>query len=306
MIAYSADGLEWLQASSPPGDGGLYQVTYGGGRFVAAGGRDAGLLYTSPDGKQWTKVEPGGSQLLGVIYGGGRFLAWNQASMLTSADGEHWTTEPNRAGAALFAYGAGKFIAVGEGGTLMTEMACGARFPDVAADHPACDAVEQLTERQIVAGHPDGTFRPDTSLTRAEVAKMLTLTLGLKPDPQGRQPFSDSAGHWAVRDGYLQAAVSAGNINGFPDGSFQPDAPVTRGELTKMVAAAAGLKQEAGTVYTDVKSSDWFAGWAGAARGADLIGTGGYHPLWGGAEFGGGTSATRGDTAILLDNLANH
>ncbi|MDB4894446.1 MAG: family serine peptidase [Firmicutes bacterium] len=305
-IAYSADGLAWTRAITVPGDSDLFQVAYGGGRFVAAGARPTGLLYTSADGKQWTRVEPGGSQLLGVIYGGGRFLAWNQESILTSADGQHWTTEPNPAGAARFAYGGGRFVAVGEGGTQMTAVGCGARFPDVAADHPSCDAVEQLAARQILVGNPDGSFRPNAAVTRAEVAKMMVLNLGLKPDPQGRVPFADSARHWAAQSGYLQAAVSAGIINGFPDGTFQPDLPVTRGQLAKMVAAAAGLKQEPGAAYSDIRSTDWFAGWAGSARKADLIGAGGYHSLWQGAEFRGAAPATRGETAILLDNLANH
>jgi amidase len=166
--------------------------------------------------------------------------------------------------------------------------------------------VEQLTARQIIAGYPEGTFRPDAAVTRAEAAKLLVLTLGLKPEPQARVSFTDSARHWAAQAGYLQAVAAAGIINGFPDGTFKPDALVTRGELTKMVAAAAGLKPVSGGGYSDIRSNDWFAGWAGAARGADLIGTGGYHALWGGAEFRGDSPASRGDAAILLDNLANH
>lgn len=305
-IAYSPDGLAWTRAAGVPGDSDLFQVAYGGGHFVAVGARGKAVAYRSADGKQWIKADPGGSQLRGVIYGGGRFLAWNQESILTSADGEHWTTEPNPLGSARFAYGAGRFVAVGEGGKHMSAAGCGTRFPDVAAGHPACDAVEQLTARQVVGGYPDGTFRPNAALTRAEVAKLLTLTLGLKPDPQGRLPFSDSARHWAANGGFLQAAVSAGIINGFPNGSFKPDAPVTRGELTKMVAAAAGLKPASATAYSDIRTSDWFVGWVGAAQQADLIGTGGYHALWGGSEFRGGAPASRGDAAILLDNLANH
>jgi hypothetical protein len=314
QLSDSTDGLTWTTAVSKPVDetrranaGDTFRaVAYGAGHFVAVGGSAVGFLLTSPNGRDWDQVPTDTSGLLGVIYGGGRFLAWSAGTILTSADGETWTAQPNRAGAATFAYGAGRFIAVGPGGTLMATTVCGARFSDVGRDHPDCDAVEDLARRAIASGDPDGAFRPADPVTRAEAAKWLVLALGLRPDPPGPLPFSDAAGHWAARDGYLQAAAAGGLVSGFPDGAFRPDQPVTRAELAKMAAAAAGLKPAPGPAYSDISGGDWFAGWVAAGRAADLVGPGGYYPLWAEAHFGGDAPATRGEAARLLGNLANH
>ncbi|MDB4894160.1 MAG: hypothetical protein JWN15_422 [Firmicutes bacterium] len=313
---YSADGLTWTEAVPPlgaPASGdGFTDVVYGGGRFVAVGltgmatGTVKGVLYTSTDGKRWAQAPIDATGLYGVAFGGGRFVAFGPKSIITSEDGEHWTAEANGSGAMTFAYGAGKFVAVAPDRTVMAAAVCGSRFPDVAAGHSACDAVEALSRQQILSGYPDGSFRPGTAVTRAELAKMLTLVRGLKPEPTSSLPFSDTAGHWAASSGYLQAAVTAGMINGFPDGTFRPNQPVTRAEAAKMVAAAAGLQPGAGAAYRDITGGDWFAGWVAAARGADLLGAGGYHSLWAEQDFRGNAAADRGEAATLLDNLGNY
>jgi hypothetical protein len=318
-IYYSADGLEWTQATLPPGgtaDDDLFGATYGNGHFVVVGrtgsnGKDQGILYTSVDGKNWTLPQidytlvSTQTALGGVVYGAGRFLAYGGGTLVSSEDGEHWAAEWSGA-KGMIAYGAGRFIALGADRTVMTTVVCGSKFPDVMTDDPACDGIEQLANRQIIAGYPDGAFRPMAPVTRAELAKMLVLSQGLKVDPQGSLPFSDTAGHWAVHDGYVQAALAAGIINGFPDGTFRPNEPVTRAQVTKMVAAAAGLKPESGGSYLDVTGTEWFAGWVAAARHADLVGKGGYHAFWSEGSFKGDSPANRGDSATLLDNLFNY
>lgn len=316
-IYFTADGLAWTEALAPIGDtvsgDGFFGVAYGGGQFVAVGRRSAGLpgnfkgvLYTSIDGKQWVPVTLESEPLFGVIFGGGRFVAWGENSILISEDGVNWTTEGNPGGLGAFAYGTGRFIALGADRSVRTAVVCGRRFQDVATDHRYCDSVEELARRQILNGYPDGTFRPDAPVTRAEMAKMLVLTQGLKPEPDKPLPFSDTAGHWATRDGYLQAAVDAGMINGFPDGTFRPDDPVTRAQAAKMVVAMRGMKPEAGPSYSDITGSEWFAGWVAAARNADLIGAGGYRSLWAAERFQGDASANRGESATILDNLSNN
>lgn len=315
-IHYTSDGMTWTEAvprlGGMTGDDTFFGATYGEGRFVAVGrisdvrGIYRGVIYTSTDGEQWEQVPIDTEALYGVIFGGGRFVAWGQKSILTSEDGKNWTAQENTNGAGTFAYGGGRFMALGHDRTVMTAMACGMRFPDVAADDPACDSIEALARQQILAGYPDGSFRPGASVTRAELAKMLVLTRGLKPEPEKSLPFSDTANHWAARDGYLQAAVEAGMVNGFPDGTFRPNDPVTRAQAAKMVASMLGLKPEPGPSYADITGSEWFAGWVAAARNADLIGAGGYHAVRMAQEFSGNSAADRGESAILLDNLANY
>ena len=109
------------------------------------------------------------------------------------------------------------------------------------------------------AEHRDGGFQP-------ELAKMLVSTLGKHPDAVAPLPFADATGHWAAREGYLQTAVAIKAISGFPDGTFRPDDPVTRSQIIKMAAAAAGLVADGSPPYADIREQDWFTGWVAAAH----------------------------------------
>ncbi len=179
--------------------------------------------------------------------------------------------------------------------------ACGTVFPDVPAGSPACAAIERLAARRVLSGYPDGSFQPDRGVTRAEFAKMLVATLNKAADPGGSLPFSDTAGHWSAAQGYLQTAVALQAIGGFPDGTFRPNDPVTRAQVVRIVAAAAGLSAQGTSTYTDVRSGDWFAGWVAAAERSGLIGPG--SQIWAEERFAGDQPATRAEAAMVLANL---
>jgi hypothetical protein len=84
-----------------------------------------------------------------------------------------------------------------------------ASFPDVPVWHWARPYIEALHDDGIVGGRPGGDFAPADPVTRAEFAKMLSLTLGLEPDPATTNPFADvPSGHWAER--YILALGSTG------------------------------------------------------------------------------------------------
>jgi hypothetical protein len=181
--------------------------------------------------------------------------------------------------------------------------ACGSAFGDVPAASPACRSVELLAALNVVRGYPDGTFQPNRQVTRAEFAKMLVVALGRAPAPGERVPFADVDGHWAATGGYLQTAVALKAIAGFPDGSFQPDKPVTRAQAVKIAAAAAGMAPGGAAPYADLRQDDWFAGWVAVASAQRLIGPGAGAPLWAGGAFRGDQPATRAEAATLLANL---
>lgn len=309
MLFTSKDGVNWNGISTGSDGPHLSGVAYDDGLFVAVGtsaGGSSGVILTSRDGTGWTPLSPNPSDPLErVVSGNGRFVAWGPRAIMTSTDGITWTSTPNRAGKALvdMAYGSGRFVAVSSAGPIMSVAVCGSVFPDVPTAHPACAATEQLTERQVISGFPDGSFRPERTVTRAELAKMLVLALGRQPDAQASLPFSDTSGHWAATQGYLQTAVAMKAISGFPDRSFQPDAPVTRSQITKMVAAAAGLSPEGTPPYADIREKDWFSGWVATARRAGLLGHEALNPLWGDRDFQGDRAVTRAEAAMLLDNL---
>lgn len=180
-----------------------------------------------------------------------------------------------------------------------------AGFPDLMRADRACAAVDRLVDLEVVDGYPDGSFKPDDNLTRAEFAKLLVAALGVLPEPETSVPFPDARGHWSVKMGYLQAAVKMGVLNGFPDGSFRPDAPVTRAQAVKIIVAAAGLGTgNARSVYTDTADT-WYQGFVEAAGEGGLIGPAARHQVYDSAQFGGDEPASRAEAAMLLANLLN-
>lgn len=106
------------------------------------------------------------------------------------------------------------------------------------------EAVELLTKLDIVNGYEDGTFRPEGTVTRAEMAQMIVGSLGLKDAAaalKGNTIFADTEAHWA--NGVVNVAVAEGIISGYPDGTFKPDQEVNYAEAITMVVKALGYKE---------------------------------------------------------------
>ncbi len=83
-------------------------------------------------------------------------------------------------------------------------------------------------------GYPDGRFKPEGNITRAEMAAVFSRILGLdKKTPSGGKSFSDINNHWAKNDILMLAEY--GMINGYPDGEFRPGGNITRAELCAMI-----------------------------------------------------------------------
>ncbi|NPV71707.1 MAG: hypothetical protein HPY55_13865 [Firmicutes bacterium] len=303
-ILSSQDGVRWTAQPSVLKTR-CFGITYGDGRFVAVSVK--GSIVTSDDGATWTERESGTREMLtGVAYGRGLFVAVGDAgTILTSTDGVTWTRNESGISLGLWAvtYGEGRFVAVGANGTILTADTGDGVFADVPMEHRAGDAIEFLAKCGVVSGFADGTFRPDQSVTRAELAKMLVLAGGLKPDPGTALSYTDVHGHWCVNDGYLQAATTAGALSGYPDGTFRPEGPVTRAELVKTMASMAGLRPEGVQPYSDVHSSDWFARWVASAVDTGLVGYGWPWEVFAGDRFLGNQPVTRAETALALANL---
>ena len=124
--------------------------------------------------------------------------------------------------------------------------------------HWAAEAVEKLVAKGVVTGFGDYRFRPSGTLTRAEAAAMLARAYGWKAS-EGAQAFPDvPSTHWA--SDAVQAAAGQGVVHGYPDGTFRPNDPVTRAEMTVMAALAAGkTAAPAKDVFADVARSHWAA-----------------------------------------------
>lgn len=108
-------------------------------------------------------------------------------------------------------------------------------FADIA-DHWSKADVESLAAKMIVTGRTQTNYVPDAPVTRAEFASLIVRALGLSvpSDPDGFQDVAATDWHAAQ----VRAAVSAGIINGYPDGTFRPDRTITREEMAMMASRA--------------------------------------------------------------------
>ena len=128
-------------------------------------------------------------------------------------------------------------------------------FSDVPASYWANNAINELNGLDCISGYPDGTFKPDNKITRAEFA--LVLVKAYKLPLNTGKVFDDTAGHWA-KD-YIASAYAAGVVSGYDESSFGPDDLITREQMAVLIVKAAGLTLVAGeSQFADSGSiSDW-------------------------------------------------
>ncbi len=112
-------------------------------------------------------------------------------------------------------------------------------FPDVPTSHPFYTEISWLVHEGITLGFPDGTFRPSEPATRGAVAMFLYRFAG---EPSG--PFPDPGFSDVSEDRYYYDAVAwmahEGMAVGFPDGTFQPNEPATRGAVAVFLYRYSG------------------------------------------------------------------
>jgi hypothetical protein len=97
-----------------------------------------------------------------------------------------------------------------------------------------------MSTQGIIAGYPDGTFKPNADITRAEFATMLAKALGLNIT-NTTTAFTDVAqGSWDY--GPVNAAAAAGLVSGLGNNQFGPYTLITREQMAVMVAKAMGAK----------------------------------------------------------------
>ncbi len=123
----------------------------------------------------------------------------------------------------------------------------GAFLSDLAG-HWASSMVAVLEAWGIVGGDDQGRFRPDSPLTRAQLAKLLTVGLGYESDADELRKYQSRytdvpAWHWAR--GYVESFAELGITEGYPDGRFGPDEPVTRAQMAAFAVRALGLADRA-------------------------------------------------------------
>lgn len=112
-------------------------------------------------------------------------------------------------------------------------------FSDVAGGVWYTDAILWAAENEIVNGYPDGTFQPDGNITRQEAVTMLSRYMDYKSVTLEKtaeaKTFTDEAKIAGWAKDAVTRCVEGGLLEGYPDGSFQPEGLITRAEAAKLI-----------------------------------------------------------------------
>jgi hypothetical protein len=177
-------------------------------------------------------------------------------------------------------------------------------FSDVAASYWASDVITSLAGQGYIAGYPDGTFKPDNTITRAEFVTILDKVMKLADNNPATPGFSDvSSQDWFY--GSVENAVYAGLVKGYGQ-TFGPNSQINREELATILVRALNEQDQAAasmsvqTGFTDDGGiSGWARGYVAAAVEKGLLK--GYPDN----SFRAKNSATRAETCAMIANFLN-
>lgn len=166
-------------------------------------------------------------------------------------------------------------------------------FKDVPESRADARAIAYVEGKGIVSGYPDGTYRPDAGINRAEFVKIIALSTNTEEQITGLLaradiiPFPDvPEREWFAR--YVQVARAEGHVGGYPDGTFRPTAGVNVAEASKIVVHAFGLDRDG--LPACAGDCPWWKPYVQAMR--DIGGIG--------ADADAGAALTRGGMAVMV------
>lgn len=176
--------------------------------------------------------------------------------------------------------------------TLYAKWSGGSYGPD---DTGVSGWLETDKHNAFLSGYPDGSFQADKNMTRAEVAQMFYALL-LDKNVTITKSFSD-----VPSDAWYAKAVntlsSLGMLGGYPDGTFRPDAPITRAEFSAIALAFAYDPASASCSYTDVSANAWYYTYVAQAT------TYGWIDGYPDGSFRPNNSITRAEVAVIVNNM---
>ena len=201
-----------------------------------------------------------------------------------------WNTEPDGSGERYMP--GDTFHIKGSSDNLYAQWQKDKTGPD---DSGVSNWLETDEHRAYLTGYPDSTFRADRNMTRAEVAQMFYALL-LDKNVTITKPFSD-----VPDDAWYATAVktlaSLGMMDGYPDGTFRPDEPITRAEFATVGLAFAYDPLDASCSYYDVSASAWYHTYVAQATTYGWIG--GYPDN----TFRPGNNITRVEVCVIVNNM---
>lgn len=108
-------------------------------------------------------------------------------------------------------------------------------FSDVSAGHKASGYIEAAVAQGFIQGFPNGTYRPDETVTRGQMAILLSRAFKLKEE--ANIPFSDVSPSMSSYL-HIKRIVAANITQGYPNNTYRPDGKVTRGQFSAFLARA--------------------------------------------------------------------
>lgn len=201
-----------------------------------------------------------------------------------------WNTEPDGSGERYMP--GDPFHIKGSSDHLYAQWQKDKTGPD---DSGVSNWLETDEHRAYLTGYPDSTFRADRNMTRAEVAQMFYALL-LDKNVTITKSFSD-----VPDDAWYATAVktlaSLGMMDGYPDGTFRPDEPITRAEFATVGLAFAYDPLDASCSYYDVGANAWYHTYVAQATTYGWIG--GYPDN----TFRPGNNITRVEVCVIVNNM---
>ncbi|MBO0603389.1 S-layer homology domain-containing protein [Sporosarcina sp. E16_3] len=126
-------------------------------------------------------------------------------------------------------------------------------FKDVPPTKHFAESVNELAERNVIGGYPDGTFKPSNSITRGQAAAIIAKMIKLDTDNVKNPNFKDVS----TANGYYKAIAAMaekGIIGGYADGRYGPNDPIKRGQMASILVKAFDLPRDGdiGNPFKDV------------------------------------------------------
>jgi peptidoglycan DL-endopeptidase CwlO len=134
------------------------------------------------------------------------------------------------------------------------------KFKDLVVDHPAYEAINQLSDQNIIKGVENNKFQPENPVTRGQAAAIVNRVL--KHEPANINSFKDVPTNYQFAKD-IAAMKELGIIKGIDENTFAPNNYMTRAEMAVILERAFELKNNqftkaSGTIYDDVKPGTWY------------------------------------------------
>jgi len=129
-------------------------------------------------------------------------------------------------------------------------------FKDVSPNHPYKEIIQDMQARGMINGYPDGSFKPNEKVSRKHVAQLLNKALPLEAKLSKDIRYKDVPKNHPYYDG-ISKVTQAGIFSGDLNGNFNPEAPLTRVQMAKVLDLAFGLNINSITYFPDVSGNNW-------------------------------------------------